>query len=689
MQNSTSQLNTASLTLQYFKVPVVITIAGVLASILVSMWVLNTGIDMLKRDFSSIAATQTEVLQRDLDRYKNEMMLLRGFFQASSFVSQAEFIQYTQLLLSNAAFSYAAWAKSSTDQSYEFIYQKGKTPQGFTKAQLPDIDQFDKKGMMFHSAVDQSLLLIAIPVKKRDGTTGLVIGAVSLDKLLKIDTIWVDSPKSMSVYFYKKEQQEKPFHYIDRSGIIFSQFGIRTEAKYAYQTVIKYSPYFVLHTINYFDQEWQVVFVPTLRYLSDASGILPWIILLTGLITTALLSYTAFRITGENVRISEEVKRKTYALSESQKLLKDREIYLHAIIENVPSVLFVKDGKELRFTEFNKAGRELIGVSYEEMIGKNDADRFPKEQAEFFISTERDILDKGELQIIEAEEIETVSGKKILYTKKVPIVLSDNRKFLLGISEDITERKETEEQRERLVDRLTDSNIELERFAYVASHDLQEPLRMIRSFSTKLQTHIAASLENDEKGQRYFKYVTEGAERAQNLIQDILNFSSISHDAEQHQPVDINLLVHVIRKNLLSNQEEFEGSITTDEMPYVSGNKTQLYQLLQNLIVNGLKYRKPNINPHVHVGIEESYDQWKFSIKDNGIGIEERHFNKIFDIFRRLHRKEEYVGTGIGLAICKKIVERHGGEIWVESKEGEGSTFYFTIKKTQSTGDIK
>jgi len=113
----------------------------------------------------------------------------------------------------------------------------------------------------------------------------------------------------------------------------------------------------------------------------------------------------------------------------------------------------------------------------------------------------------------------------------------------------------------------------------------------------------------------------------------------------------------------------------------VFGNKTQLYQLLQNLINNGLKYQKPNTKPHVHVGIEESAKQWKFFIKDNGIGMEERHLKKIFDVFLRLHRKDEYVGTGIGLSICKKIVERHGGEIWVDSKKGKGSTFYFTIIK--------
>jgi len=561
MQSNTSHLDTASLTLHYFKVPVVITIIGILVRIIAYMWVLNAELNTLKRDFRNSAAIQTEMLKRDLETYKNGIILLRSFFDASNFVTEAEFTQYTKPLFSDAPFLYVAWIKYGNNKSYELIYQKGRAPQGFVSEQLPDIKHFDKKGMMFHGTYEDgpNLLLIAVPVLKRDGATGVVIGAVSLEKLLKIDTVWVDYLKYMSVYLYEKGQLEEPFYHLDTNETSFPQFGNRTEIEYSYKTVTKYSSYYVQHTIYFADREWQAVFVPTARYLSTASGVFPWIILLSGLIITALLGYTAFRITNENVHISGEVARKTHDLNESQKILKDREAYLHAVIENVPSMLFVKEGDELRFTEFNRAGRDLVGVSYETMIGKNDYDLFPKEQAEFLTSADKDVLDKGELKIIESEEIDTVSGKKLLYTKKVPLLLSDNRKFLLGISEDITERKEAEEQRERLVNRLTDSNAGLERFAYVASHDLQEPLRMIRSFSTKLQTHIEDRLENDKKGQRYFKHVTEGAELAQNLIQDILNYSSISKDTGRHQPVDITELVNVSQRKPSTKPGRVQG----------------------------------------------------------------------------------------------------------------------------------
>ena len=235
-----------------------------------------------------------------------------------------------------------------------------------------------------------------------------------------------------------------------------------------------------------------------------------------------------------------------------------------------------------------------------------------------------------------------------------------------------------EKEREKFIEKLTDSNEELARFAYVCSHDLQEPLRMVRSFSELLQAHLADDLKDDAKGQKYFKFVIDGAARAQLLITDILSYSSISSDTQMLECVSLEELVSVIQKDMLDTSS---GIITADALPAIHGNRTQLYQLFQNLISNGLKYQKPDAEPHVYISVKNNEQFWLLTFKDNGIGMEERHLKKIFDVFQRLHGKKQYAGTGVGLAICKKVVERHNGEIWVESEVNVGSTFFVKLLK--------
>jgi light-regulated signal transduction histidine kinase (bacteriophytochrome) len=175
--------------------------------------------------------------------------------------------------------------------------------------------------------------------------------------------------------------------------------------------------------------------------------------------------------------------------------------------------------------------------------------------------------------------------------------------------------------------------------------------------------------------------VTDGAVRAQALVVDILAYSSIGTDTQLLEDVVGEDLINVVKDNMQNVLLENGGGITCDPLPILRGNKTQLFQLFQNLINNGMKYRKLDTPPKVHVSVKDAGDCWQFAIKDNGIGMEQRHLKKIFEVFQRLHRKSQYAGTGVGLSICKKVVERHGGIIWVESEKGVGSTFYFTLLK--------
>jgi PAS domain S-box-containing protein len=257
------------------------------------------------------------------------------------------------------------------------------------------------------------------------------------------------------------------------------------------------------------------------------------------------------------------------------------------------------------------------------------------------------------------------------------------RTQMTGVIWDVTERKRAEERLVRLLAELERSNKELELFAYVASHDLQEPLRMVSSYTQLLERRYSAKLDDDAR--EFIGYAVDGANRMQRLINDLLEFSRVSTRGKPLEKTDVAEILGNVRANLSVAIEETGALVTNDFMPVVTADAGQLGQLLQNLVGNGIKFRN-GTRPHVHVRAVEMPNHWEFSVSDNGIGIEKQYFDRIFVIFQRLHTKGDYPGTGIGLALCKRIVERHGGRIWVESKPNEGSTFFFTIPKLAYTG---
>ncbi len=233
----------------------------------------------------------------------------------------------------------------------------------------------------------------------------------------------------------------------------------------------------------------------------------------------------------------------------------------------------------------------------------------------------------------------------------------------------------------RQAEALARSNTELERFAYIASHDLQEPLRTVSSFAKLLDRKHSNEL--GEEAKEYLKFVTGGVERMETLIRDLLNYSRIDSRGDPFKKADCNTILQLVTENLKASIDSRNAKITVDALPILVGDPTQLGQVFQNLISNAVKFCKES-EPHVHLWAKEDEQNWTFSVHDNGIGIAPQYFQRIFVVFQRLHTIEEYSGTGIGLAICKKIVERHKGRIWVESTLGKGSTFHFTIPKRKS-----
>jgi PAS domain S-box-containing protein len=250
---------------------------------------------------------------------------------------------------------------------------------------------------------------------------------------------------------------------------------------------------------------------------------------------------------------------------------------------------------------------------------------------------------------------------------------------MIGASQDITKLKENELQLKKHAKELATSNEELEQFAYIASHDLQEPLRMVTSFLTQLEKKYGDIL--DEKGKRYIDFAVDGAKRMRQIILDLLDYSRAGRNKNDMEEIDLNELIGDINILFRKEIEEKKAVIRFDELPVLTGYSAPLRQVFQNVIGNALKYCRQDVPVEIAITAHELADHWHYSVADNGIGIDKEYFDRIFVIFQRLHNRDEYSGTGLGLAITKKIIENMGGKIWVSSEEGKGSTFYFTILK--------
>lgn len=287
---------------------------------------------------------------------------------------------------------------------------------------------------------------------------------------------------------------------------------------------------------------------------------------------------------------------------------------------------------------------------------------------------------EGELTFIDEFECHVLPDEtrqdRWLHYRSQPIQSGRFAGGRLNLYYDITTRKRAEQD---LADALEMSNAELERFAYIASHDLREPLRMVTSYLQLLERLYGDELDSD--AQEFIDYAVDGADRMQAMVDGLLEYSRIDTDGGEFESTDMETVLDQAAANLDVAIEESDAEITSDSLPTVSGTETHLIQVFQNLIGNAIKYTDEE-PPRIHVGAEKREDEWIFAVEDNGIGIDPDNADQIFEIFNRLHHTDENSGTGLGLALCKKVIRRHGGRIWVDSEPGEGATFSFTIPTT-------
>ncbi|GAB6054588.1 hypothetical protein JCM17960_34080 [Magnetospira thiophila] len=326
----------------------------------------------------------------------------------------------------------------------------------------------------------------------------------------------------------------------------------------------------------------------------------------------------------------------------------------------------------------NPAGLAMIeSDELSKVLGKSVYPIIDREHRKAFTDLTERVLN-GETGNLDFRIVGLKGTPRWLSTHAVPLLDANGRvEALLGLTRDITQQKETQARIEEVLAELKRSNEELEQFAYVSSHDLREPLRMITSYLQLLQRSHGQNL--DQEAHEYIAFAVDGARRMEQLILDLLSYSRINSQKSAAQPIDCQLIIERVRENLRASISEKSATLQVGPLPTVVGDGAQFLSLFQNLIGNALKYAAPDRPPEITITAEPQGDEWLFRIDDNGIGIEPTYYQRIFVIFQRLHNREQFEGTGIGLTICKKIVENHGSRIWVESEPGVGSRFFFTL----------
>ena len=377
---------------------------------------------------------------------------------------------------------------------------------------------------------------------------------------------------------------------------------------------------------------------------------------------------------------------------ETQNALKQSEATFRSVFENAPMGIVLGDTKGKYLKKTNKVFTDILGYLPNELDNKSIEEVIHPEDRETLYQLYNQTLATNEKTFALEKRYIRKDGSVLWANTAVSVVKDDDghEYYDIVMIHDITKRKTMEltvqrkndelDEKNQQLQKYIDSNLQLESFAYIASHDLREPLRTINGFSKILLQKYSHDL--DAIGIEYLTYITNAAQGMNQLIVDLLEYSRINYN--ENEIVEINIK-NKIEKIIILNKATITQSnaqIICQNMPNsIKGNRTRIYQLFQNLILNAIKFRKPNIAPIIAITCQDKTNYWQFAVSDNGIGIAKDFLEKIFLIFQRLHTKTEYDGSGIGLAICKKIVQQHGGDIWAESELGVGATFYFTLPK--------
>lgn len=388
--------------------------------------------------------------------------------------------------------------------------------------------------------------------------------------------------------------------------------------------------------------------------------------------------------TRELSRTNEQLQRDIKGRERAEKSLRETEARYRLLVEQLPAVPYLAEpGAQGEWLYVSPRIESMLGFPASEWIADPHLwfRQIHSQDRESVLAEEKASEERGEAFHCEYRML--AEDGRIVWIHDAAELVSDTpggRRLQHGVLFDISERKRAEQELARQAEELARSNAELELFAYVASHDLQEPLRMVASYTQLLARRYQGKLgaEADE----FIGFAVDGATRMQQLIQDLLSYSRVTTRGKALHFTQAEAACSSAIENLRESIRESNAEVSVGSLPGVFADATQLTQLFQNLIGNAIKYRTERV-PEIRVAAKANGTEWIFTVQDNGIGIEAQYFERIFQMFQRLHTRKEYSGTGIGLAVCRKIVERHEGKIWVESQPRQGSTFLFTIPRAE------
>jgi PAS domain S-box-containing protein len=378
----------------------------------------------------------------------------------------------------------------------------------------------------------------------------------------------------------------------------------------------------------------------------------------------------------------------TTAMKQVERQFEQTTAFLDAVVENIPSMIVVKEAKTLRFARINRAEEVLLGMPREALIGKSDHELFPKEQADLYVAKDREVLATHGLVEIAEEKLTTVNGMLILRTRKIALRDAEGRpQYLLGIADDITEAKRAEEAIRALnasllvrASQLEAANKDLESFSYSVSHDLRAPLRAVDGFTRIFEEDYGGQI--DDEGRRLLKVIRENSQRMGLLIDDLLAFSRLGRQPLSSERTDMKSLALEALDQVQAEGLATNASTVIHDLPAACVDASLLKQVWINLLSNALKYSSTRQSPKIEVGFlmtENDLDHMTYFVKDNGVGFDMRYYDKLFGVFQRLHRVDEFSGTGVGLAIVHRVITRHGGRVWAEAELDGGATFFFSV----------
>jgi len=382
-------------------------------------------------------------------------------------------------------------------------------------------------------------------------------------------------------------------------------------------------------------------------------------------------------------------------LATANERLERHQQYTDDVLDAIDDVFYVLD-ESGNVRRWNESLLAVTGYAPDEVRSMHATDFFGEDDQDALRAAVRKAFETGTVEV--QIDFRTSDGEEIPF-EFAAATLEDpwGETVLAGIGRDVTERVDRERRLEELVDRLEESNERLEQFAYAASHDLQEPLRMVSSYLRLIEQRYADEL--DEDGEEFIEFAVDGADRMRNMVEGLLEYSRVDTRGDPFEPVDLNAVLDDVREDLQVRIAETGAEITAADLPRVRGDRGQLRQLFQNLLDNAIEYSGDD-PPRIDVSVEENDPEYAISVRDRGIGIPAADSERVFEVFQSLHAPGDHSGTGIGLALCERIVERHGvrasdaspgstdppsepigGDIWVDSEPGQGATFTFTLPK--------